>query len=104
MIGCEEALARLDDYIDGELNESDAHAVAVHLEQCPECRAEETALRGLFGRSGWRNRLAQATRMLAPQRLAAVVFWTWHVIATGQLLEIARVRRQTAPWRNMLNQ
>lgn len=48
MITCEEVLARLDDYVDEELNDSEAQTVAAHLEQCPECRAEETALRDLL--------------------------------------------------------
>ena len=46
MSTCEEVLARLDDYVDGELIESEAQTLAAHLEQCPECRAEEAALRG----------------------------------------------------------
>lgn len=59
---CEEVLARLDDYVDRELNESEAQTVAAHLEQCPDCHAEETALRGLL------REAARLPKNILPQR------------------------------------
>ena len=35
---CERVLELLNEYIDGELNESDAEFVRAHIEICPECK------------------------------------------------------------------
>lgn len=44
----ETVLARLDDYVDGLLAETDLREVEAHLDACAGCRAEEAALRALL--------------------------------------------------------
>jgi len=43
----EEASDRLDEWLDGELDDESAAAVAAHAERCAACRADAAALRGL---------------------------------------------------------
>lgn len=45
---CRKAKALLNDYVDGLLRQSEAAAVAEHLEACSGCREKEEALRGLL--------------------------------------------------------
>lgn len=40
ILKCEQFLSRLDDFIDGTMDESEATAVGSHLESCPSCRHE----------------------------------------------------------------
>lgn len=44
---CSKARALMCRYVDSQLDEALARAVADHLGQCPSCRAEEAAQRGL---------------------------------------------------------
>jgi anti-sigma factor (TIGR02949 family) len=39
---CERVLEHLETYLDGELQDEVAHAVAEHLDACPECLEYET--------------------------------------------------------------
>ena len=45
---CIKARARLNDYVDGLLAESEAAAMAQHLGECGDCRSEEEALRRIL--------------------------------------------------------
>lgn len=38
-LSCADVLERLDDYVDGELNEVDKKNVETHLSQCSECES-----------------------------------------------------------------
>jgi hypothetical protein len=48
MSTCDDVCARLDDFVDGELEAAEAAAVTAHLQACPSCRTEEQALRALL--------------------------------------------------------
>lgn len=65
---CDEAAARLDPYIDGELAGEDRAELGRHLALCPHCTAEAAALAGL--RDDLR---AGASRHPAPPPLAAAI-------------------------------
>lgn len=41
---CEEVLRRVETYLDGELAEPEAAAIAEHLDACPECMEHEVFL------------------------------------------------------------
>ena len=43
---------RLSEYIDGELEPSERHALEAHLTDCTECRADVAALRAVVARAG----------------------------------------------------
>lgn len=62
-IECEEAIAKLLEYLDGELDEGDRSQVERHLETC----------RGCFGRAEFERRLrarvAETGRATAPESL-----------------------------------
>ena len=45
---CNDVRDRIDDYVDGELDEAAFQDMELHLSGCPECRAEERALRALL--------------------------------------------------------
>ncbi len=45
---CDEARDRIDDYVDGALDEAAFQEMELHLAGCAECRAEERALRALL--------------------------------------------------------
>ncbi|HEY2943800.1 MAG TPA: zf-HC2 domain-containing protein [Vicinamibacteria bacterium] len=45
---CDEARDRLDDYVDGALDEAAFQEMELHVATCAECRAEERALRALL--------------------------------------------------------
>jgi hypothetical protein len=49
---CPEARERMDDYVDGVLEEADFQEMELHLASCPECRAEERSLRALLAHAG----------------------------------------------------
>ena len=44
---CEEIRDRLDEYVDGGLEEAEFQELELHLDGCPECRQEERLLRAL---------------------------------------------------------
>ena len=52
-IGCDECFARLDEYVELELDGADADAripgLRNHLDGCPACREEHESLRALVG-------------------------------------------------------
>lgn len=45
---CEQVEARLDEYVDGDLDEAAFQEVELHLDGCAECREEERLLRALI--------------------------------------------------------
>jgi len=61
-VRCIKARARLNDYVDGLLAESDAAAVAQHLGECGDCRSEEEALRRIL------QQAHELPREIAPPR------------------------------------
>jgi anti-sigma factor RsiW len=50
-LGCDECFARLDEYVESELRDSDADrlvpGMAAHLQGCPACKEEYKSLRAL---------------------------------------------------------
>jgi anti-sigma factor RsiW len=58
---CEEALARLDDFVDGELGETEIQEIELHLGACTACARQARELRTLIVRA------AGLPRELAPQ-------------------------------------
>jgi anti-sigma factor RsiW len=48
---CDEVRDRMDDYVDGALEEAPFQEMELHLAGCVECRAEERALRRLLARA-----------------------------------------------------
>jgi anti-sigma factor RsiW len=59
---CDEARNRIDDYVDGELDEAAFQEMELHLSGCAECRAEERSLRALLAHA------AALPREMAPGR------------------------------------
>jgi anti-sigma factor RsiW len=45
---CDEARNRMDDYVDGELDEAAFQEMELHIATCAECRTEERSLRALL--------------------------------------------------------
>jgi hypothetical protein len=45
---CEEVRARLDDWVEGKLDETEAESVAAHVAACDACRAEARSLKALL--------------------------------------------------------
>lgn len=52
MIDCDHCSARLDAFLDDELPPAERDEIVVHLATCPECRAEEAALRSILSEAG----------------------------------------------------
>lgn len=44
---CQQVITRLDDFVDGMMEEGERSALEQHLQGCPECRQEERFLRSL---------------------------------------------------------
>jgi hypothetical protein len=63
---CDEVLNRLDDHVDGELDESASLGVEAHLSTCPTCREEERRQRALLDQSARLPREALPARDLWP--------------------------------------
>jgi anti-sigma factor RsiW len=59
---CDETLERLDDYVDGALDEAAFQEVELHLAGCADCAAEHRMLRELL------DRAAALPRAIAPPR------------------------------------
>jgi len=59
---CSDVLMRLDDYLDERLDPTVAEAVGRHLADCPSCKTEAEAVRGIRGLS------AELPRSLDPPR------------------------------------
>jgi anti-sigma factor RsiW len=59
---CDEARDRIDDYVDGALDEAAFQEMELHLAGCAECRAEERSLRALLAHA------AALPREIAPDR------------------------------------
>jgi anti-sigma factor RsiW len=63
---CDEVLNRLDDHVDGELDESARLGVEAHLASCPSCREEERRQRALLDQAARLPREAGPARDLWP--------------------------------------
>ena len=59
---CDEARDRIDDYVDGALDEAAFQEMELHLAGCAQCRAEERSLRALLAHA------AALPREMAPSR------------------------------------
>lgn len=73
-MSCEEAIDRLDEYVDGTLSERDLHEVELHLHGCAGCREEERLLRSLLAQAAALPRAIEPPRDLWPaiaDRIAA---------------------------------
>lgn len=64
---CEQALSRLDEYVDGDLDEAAFQEMELHLGGCAECRAEERALRALIAEAAGLPREMRPARDLWPE-------------------------------------
>jgi anti-sigma-K factor RskA len=49
---CEQAFTRLDEYVDGDLDEAAFQEIELHLAGCAECRQQERELRALIAEAG----------------------------------------------------
>ena len=73
-MSCQEAIDRLDEYVDGTLPERDLHEVELHLHACAGCREEERLLRSLLTQAAALPRRMEPPRDLWPaiqDRIAA---------------------------------
>ncbi len=66
-MNCNEAQALLDPLLDSELSKHDAHAVQTHLQACPHCQDEFTAMKKLH------DTLVLSERYAAPNTLSSSV-------------------------------
>jgi anti-sigma factor (TIGR02949 family) len=76
-LDCSEALQRLDEYLDGEIDAGDHDRIAVHLQECAPCLREFDIERVV------KKLVARSCCLLAPQSLRARL-----------VAEIIQVRRQ----------
>jgi len=65
-MSCQEAIDRLDEYVDGTLSERDLHEVELHLHGCAGCREEERLLRSLLAQAAALPRAIEPPRDLWP--------------------------------------
>lgn len=80
----EEAVRRLDEFVDGRLSPAGSRALEGHLASCPECREELKRLgRILDGASGLRDRAIRPERDLWPGILARLEGEPTRATATG---------------------
>jgi hypothetical protein len=99
---CEEALAQLGDFVDGELAEAQFQEIELHLAACAACADQARALRALVARAatlpralsperdlwpGIAERIQQASRPVARARVERP--WTWRVLAAAAVLVMA---------------
>ena len=108
---CEEALKRLDDYVDGALPEAEFQEIELHIAGCPACRAAEEGLRDLLARASrlpremppprdlWpaiRQRI-DAPRVLAPRpERSGARWWTLGSLAAAAAVVVALVSTLTS--------
>jgi anti-sigma factor RsiW len=69
---CEDVLARLDDYVDGECPAAELHEIELHLASCASCREEERALRSLLREAAALPKVAHPERDLWPEIAAEI--------------------------------
>lgn len=65
-LNCDRLLAKLDDLVDGRLEEAEEVAARAHLERCPECRSELDRLQRLVSAARSLPRSIQPERDLWP--------------------------------------
>jgi hypothetical protein len=98
---CEGALARLDDFVDGELSETAFQEVELHLAGCATCAKQAAALRALVAQAADLPRTMapahdlwpEIAKQLQPRRPATVERlgrrWTWGAIAAAATIVVA---------------
>jgi hypothetical protein len=109
---CQEALARLDDFVDGELGEAGFQEVELHLEGCTACQKGADALRALVAQAASLPRelepphdlwgaVARRIETAAPvARMGFGHMWVWRSLAAAAALVLVAswwgfgVRRQ----------
>ena len=64
---CEQAFTRLDEYVDGDLDEAAFQEIELHLAGCAECRQQERELRALIADAGRLPREILPARDLWPE-------------------------------------
>jgi predicted anti-sigma-YlaC factor YlaD len=64
---CEQAFTRLDEYVDGDLDEAAFQEVELHLAGCAECRQQERELRALIAEAAALPREILPARDLWPE-------------------------------------
>lgn len=64
MIDCDRCSARLDAFLDDQLPPAEREELVAHLDVCPECRAEEAALRSILAEAQGLPRSVQPARDL----------------------------------------
>jgi len=64
---CEQTLSRLDEYVDGDLDEAAFQEMELHLGGCAACREEERALRALIAAAAALPRVMPPARDLWPE-------------------------------------
>jgi anti-sigma factor RsiW len=64
---CERVTERLDDYLDGELDEAAFQEVELHLAACASCREEERGLRAVIAQAAALPRRVEPSRDLWPE-------------------------------------
>jgi Putative zinc-finger len=86
---CEQVTERLDDYVDGALDEADYQEMELHLSACATCREKERLLRAVLAHA------ASAPREVMPQRDL------WPEIQArlgGQRKVLPFAQRMFSPW------
>ena len=98
---CEEALARLGDFVDGELGEAEFQEIELHLANCAACAQQARQLRALIAQAaGLPHELAPerdlwpgiTERIQPPRPLARGRWerpWTWRALAAAAGIALA---------------
>ena len=66
-MNCEQAFSRLDEYVDGDLDEAAFQEIELHLDGCAECRQQERVLRALIAEAAALPREILPARDLWPE-------------------------------------
>jgi hypothetical protein len=108
---CQEALARLDDFVDGELGEAAFQEVELHLAGCTACQKEAAALRALVAHAASLPRELEpprdlwggvARRIETPRPVARTnlsLMWAWRGLAAAAVLALAALWWGRGGWR-----
>jgi hypothetical protein len=97
---CEEALARLDEFVDGELEEAEFQEIELHLAACGTCAQEARELRALVEQAAGLPRARAPERDLWPSIAARLQsptvtrarvnhLWAWGALAAAAALVLS---------------